>query len=477
MGTVTTQPHEDHFDLCVIGSGSGNSIIDERFDGQRIALVDKGVFGGTCLNVGCIPTKMFVLPADLAASPAEAARLGVDLRFDSVRWQQIRDRIFGRIDPISAGGLAWREQSRNVTVLRDQAQFVAAKTLQVGERMITADSFVLAAGSRAVVPQVDGIDQVTVHTSDTVMRLDVLPATMIIWGGGFVAAEFAHIFGSFGTDVTMVCRSERLLRREDADISSRFAEEIADKVQVLLASNPIRFERLDGDRVRAVVSGPEGEVTVDADVLLVATGRDPNADLLALDATGVAVADDGYVEVDAYQRTNVAGIFALGDICSRHQLKHVANHEMRVVQHNLLNPGAMITSDHRFIPHAVFTDPQIAAVGLTEEEANEQGVDYVAVKQEYGSVAYGWALEDTSHFLKLLADPSSGRLIGAHIIGPQASTLIQPLIQAMHFGLDARTMATGQYWIHPALPELIENALLSLPGGSDPCTPRQRALP
>jgi len=454
-----------HYDLCVIGSGSGNSLIDAQLADLRIALVEKGTFGGTCLNVGCIPTKMFVLPADHAASPSEADRLGVELRLDGVRWAEIRDRIFGRIDPISAGGERWREQNENVDLYRVQAHFVGPKELAVGDQTITADRFVLAAGSRPVLPDVPGIDQVTVHTSDTVMRLDRLPSSMIIVGGGFVAAEFAHVFGAFGVQVHVVQRSDMLLRREDGEVSQRFTREIASRpgIQLHLHSRLGRVEPLDDDRVCAEISGPDGIRVVEADVLLMATGRVPNSDLLNLAAAGVAVADDGYVEVDAYQRTSVEGIFALGDICSRDQLKHVANHEMRVVKHNLIHPDAMITSDRRFAPHAVFADPQVASVGITEEQARADGIPHITVTQDYGTVAYGWALEDTTHFCKLIADPTTRQLLGAHLIGPQASTLIQPLIQAMSFGLDATTMAHGQYWIHPALPEVIENALLALP--------------
>ena len=454
-----------HYDLCVIGSGSGNSLIDDQLADQRIALVEKGTFGGTCLNVGCIPTKMFVLPADHASSVGDARRLGVDLTLDAVRWREIRDRIFGRIDPISSGGEEWRASNDNVDLYRVAAHFVGPKQLAVGSEVISADRFVLAAGSRPMVPQLPGLAEVTVHTSNTVMRLDRLPASMIIVGGGFVAAEFAHIFGSYGVDVHVVHRSERLLRKEDHDVSQRFTDLFGSRpgIDLHLDSEVTQLAPLADDRVRAEVQGPNGTTTIEADVLLIATGRTPNGDLLELAATGVAVADDGYVEVDAKQRTSVEGIFALGDVSSRSQLKHVANHEMRIVQHNLLHPDAMIDSDHRFVPHAVFTDPQIAAVGVTEHEAIERGLDHVVVTQDYGTVAYGWALEDEHHFLKLVADPHTRRLLGAHIIGPQASTLIQPLIQAMSFDLDATTMAHGQYWIHPALPELIENALLSLP--------------
>jgi mycothione reductase len=177
----------------------------------------------------------------------------------------------------------------------------------------------------------------------------------------------------------------------------------------------------------------------------------------------VAVGPSGYVLVDEFQRTNVDGIYALGDVSSTYQLKHVANHEARIVRYNLAHPDAPRAADHRFVPHAVFSSPQIASVGLTEEQAVERGIRFVTAEQEYAGIAYGWAMEDTTGFAKVIADPATGQLLGAHIIGPQAPTVIQPLIQAMSFGLDARSMAHGQYWIHPAMPELVENALLSLP--------------
>ena len=193
-----------HFDLCIIGSGSGNTIPDERFADLSIALVEKGVFGGTCLNVGCIPTKMFVHPANLAASPAAAHRLGVDLELRAVHFTEIRDRIFGRIDPISAGGLKWRRSNDDVTVFTETARFTGPHQLEVGATTLTADRFVLAAGSRPVIPDLPGLDTVRHHTSDTVMRLPELPRSMVIVGGGYIGAEMGHVFSSYGTEVTVV---------------------------------------------------------------------------------------------------------------------------------------------------------------------------------------------------------------------------------------------------------------------------------
>ncbi|WP_116048362.1 mycothione reductase [Amycolatopsis palatopharyngis] len=460
-----------HYDLVIVGTGSGNSILDHRFADWKTAIVEKGVFGGTCLNVGCIPTKMFVHTADLAAVPAAAARLGVDAELRGVRWRDIRDRIFDRIDPIAAGGREYRTShvdNSAVTVYEGEGRFTAPKEMRVAfsdgspAETITADRFVLAAGGRPVLPDVPGLSDVEYHTSDTVMRVDELPERAIVLGSGFIAAEFAHILDALGVQVTVIARSGALLRAEDADISTRFTEIALDRFDVRLHRNTLRARNTQHG-VALDLHGPDGEETVEAGLLLVATGRRPNSDLLDVTAGGISTTDGGHVVVDEHQQTDVDGVYALGDISSQYELKHVANHESRVVQHNLLHPDEPIAADHRFVPHAVFGSPQIASVGLTEREAKERGLRYVTATQEYAGIAYGWALEDTTGFAKLLADPATGQLLGAHIIGPQAPTVIQPLIQAMSFGLDARTMAHGQYWIHPAMPELVENALLNLP--------------
>ncbi|MGV5047631.1 mycothione reductase [Rhodococcus pyridinivorans] len=455
-----------HYDLAIIGTGSGNSILDERYDGKRVALLEEGTFGGTCLNVGCIPTKMYVYAAEVAHTVRTAAKYGVDASIDGVRWNDIVDRVFGRIDPIAAGGERYRrEDCANVTVYDGHARFVGERRIDTGTgEVITADQVVVAAGSRPAIPQEVLDSGVRYHTSDGIMRLPKLPESLVILGTGFIAMEFAHVFSALGTRVSVIARTDRLLRHLDADVSERFTALAAAKWDVHLA-NPARAFRPVGDGVEVELA--DGTV-VSGDALLVATGRQPNGDLLDAAAAGIELDAKGRIVVDEFQRTSAAGVFALGDVSSPYQLKHVANHEARVVQHNLLHDAwsgdttGLQQTDHRYVPSAVFTDPQIASVGLTEAEAREVGFDISVKIQDYGNVAYGWAMEDTEGFCKLIADRSTGLLLGAHIIGAQASTVIQPLIQAMSFGLPAREMATGQYWIHPALPELVENALLGL---------------
>jgi mycothione reductase len=463
-----------HYDLAIIGSGSGNTIITPEWDDKKIAIIEGGTFGGTCLNVGCIPTKMLVYPADLARAADDAGRLGVDVVHTGTRWADVRDRIFSRIDSISEAGRKYRaDELDHVDLFEEDVRFTGdlELTTDAGE-IITADQVVIAAGSRAVIPDIPGLDLPQVHTSDSVMRLNDLPRRMLIIGGGYIAAEFAHIFSSLGTDVSLAVRSGLMLRALDDTLSERFTELARNQWNLLTEHQVQRVDSNGDESVTVVLARPDGtETSLEADVVLVATGRTPNSDRVGAQDVGFDVTEDGRVAVDTFQRVlrqgaPVPGVFALGDISSPFQLKHVANHEARVVSHNLLHPDAFHASDHRFVPAAVFTRPQIATVGLTEEQALERaektGSRVAVAVQQYGSTAYGWAMEDTAGIVKLLAEEDTGMILGAHIMGHEASNLIQPLIQAMHFGLDAATMARGQYWIHPALSEVVENALLSL---------------
>jgi mycothione reductase len=462
------------FDLAIIGTGSGNTIPGPPLANWRIAIVEAGDFGGTCLNRGCIPTKMFVYPADVAEAASAARQLGVSTTFQGVDWISVRDRVFRRIDDIQQRGRAYRKgpKSENTTAFEGWGRFTGPDSMTVAMNdgsctSFTSDRFVVATGSRPVIPDILGLDDAlvgsVVHTSDTIMRVDEMPERIVVLGGGYIAAEFAHVFTSFGARVTQLVRGPRVLKYHDHDISDAFATLAGKRYDLRRDTAVSAIEPDEDDRgVRIHLDCPYGDESVDADVLLIATGRRPNTDRLGLRAAGVRVDDHGRVVVDEYQRTSVDGIFALGDVSSPFQLKHVANHEALVVAHNLAHPDDLITVDHRFVPAAVFTEPQIAAVGLTEQQARERGVRYVVARQPYSRIAAGWAREDTTGFLKLLADPKTGRLLGAHVIGPEAATVIQPLIQAMSFGQSARDLARGQYWIHPALPELVENALLGL---------------
>lgn len=447
-----------HYDIIIIGTGSGNSIPGPEFDDKSIAIIEKGAFGGTCLNVGCIPTKMYVYAADIARAISESETYGIHGHVDGVDWASIRERVFARrIDPIATGGEAYRRgpETPNITVYAEHATFTGPRTIAVGEEVITGETIIIAAGSRPHVPAAIAESGVRFHTNEDIMRLPELPRRMTIVGAGFIACEFAHVFSSLGVAVTQLVRSDRMLRGLDSDVASAFAAAAQKQWEVRYHTEVTAAQ--GSDEITLTLS--DG-TTLDTDVLLVATGRTPNGDQMNLAAGGVDM-DGESIRVDEFGRTTAKGVWALGDVSSPYLLKHVANAEMRSVKHNIAHPDDLRPMPHDLVPAAVFTHPQIAYVGLTEEQARQQ-YDITVKVQKYGDVAYGWAMEDSEGFAKLIADRTTGRLLGAHIIGPQASTLIQQLITVMAFNLDCRDVATKQYWIHPALPELIENALLGL---------------
>lgn len=443
------------FDLIIIGTGSGNAIPD-HLAGWRIAIVERDVFGGTCINRGCIPSKMFVLPADAALGARQSAKLGIDTQFNGADWPAIRDRIFGRIDAIAVSGREYRAHgSPDITLIEGTARFTDSHTLDVDGRSITAPKILVAAGARPEVPPIAGLNETGFHTSDTVMRLPALPRRLGIIGGGFIAAEMGHVFDALGSEVTLVTRSSTMLSSFDADVAARFTEVFGRRVTLHLGHIPDHVYRRDDGMV---VRCDADEFVVDE--LLVATGRRPNTDLLDVAAAGLACRPDGTIAVDDTMATNVEGIWAIGDIANGHQLKHVANAEARVAFWNLANPSALRRQRYHAVPSAVFSNPQVATVGMTEREAAATGRRVRVGRRDYGATAYGWALVDDTSFAKVLVDAESGLVVGAHVVGPQASSIIQPLVQAMALGTPAERVARDVFYIHPALTEVVENALL-----------------
>ncbi|WP_231440770.1 mycothione reductase [Brevibacterium zhoupengii] len=482
-----------HFDLLLIGTGSGNMFLDDRFSGLNVAIAEEWHFGGTCLNVGCIPTKMFVYPATIAEQAAEAKRYNLSTDFHGVDWSALQKRIFDRVDAIESGGRDYRSGDRqpNVSVVAEHVEFVGEKTVRTASgETITADRIVIAAGASPVIPEAAGLDPklvdtegYPVFTSNSIMRIPQRPERLVIIGSGIIAMEFAHVFAGLGTEVTVVARGPRLLGTIDEEISTEFTE-LFERTHTVHRGAEVASYSFDENRVSVTLrpSGRLGDVDLpaqlDADAVLIATGRTPNTTGLRVGDAGFDVLDDARLSVDSRQRVlsqgrPVPGVFALGDISSPHQLKHVANHEAAVVGDNLAAdvaagaPGSGAEAqlrevNHHAVPGAVFTSPQVAYVGITEDEARQAGHDVSVKVQKYSDVAYGWAMADDPGIVKIIADRTTRRILGAHIVGHEASMIIQPLIQAMAFDQRADEVAKGQYWIHPALPEVVENALLGL---------------
>jgi mycothione reductase len=447
------------FDLIIVGAGSGNMIPAPEMETWRLAIVEPDKFGGTCLNRGCIPSKMLLYAAEVAEMARHGEKVGVHYQLERLDWQRIIGRVWQRIDPIAEAGAAYRKSQPHITVFEQPARFVDERVLESGGHRITADRIVLGAGARPVVPEVPGLDEVPYHTSDTIMRLEAQPGSIVIVGGGYIGAEMAHFFGSLGTHVTLVDRGAPLIKNEDEAVSQRFTDICQRRFDVLLHTQVQRVSRADrGVTVHLDVAGQPHDVT--AELLLFAAGRRPNSDRLNIAATGIEMDDRGRVLTDAFMETSVPGIYAFGDLASPYQLKHIANAEARHIAAQLLGKDRHpIVYDG--VPHAIFGNPQVASVGITERQAAAQGIRYITTMRPYGDTAYGWAMEDTESFVKLIADPETRLLLGAHIMGPQASLLIQPLVQGMKYGQTVDQMAQVIY-IHPALTEVVEQALLEL---------------
>ncbi len=445
------------FDLMVIGTGSGLDVASDAAEkGLSVAVVEEGPFSGTCHNRGCIPSKMLIHSADVMETIRTSDRFGINASVQSVDWPGIMRRVFTDIDEEAAEIEEANRSNPNITVFKGSGQFTGPKTLEVNGESIGAETVLIAAGTRPTVPPIDGLDSVPYMTSDEALRLTEQPESMIIVGGGYIAAEMAHFYGAMGTDVTIVNRGANLLRMQDHQISRRFTEVAQSKFDVRLHSQILSVAP-DGNGVRMEMSTNGGANTLVADKLLLATGRISNADRLQVQNSGVEVDGRGFVSTNEYLETNVPGVWALGDIVGRYLLKHSANLEAAYVGHNMFNPDNQVAVDYNAMPAAVFSSPQVASVGITEQEAEKTGTHYVAATYDYSDTAYGASILDLDGFVKVLADPETREILGCHIIGTHAAMLIQEVANAMRMHLTTDAV-TQSIYVHPALPEVVQRA-------------------
>ena len=465
-GAEVTLRHMEnrHHDLVVIGTGSGNSVITPRLDHLDIGLVEKGRFGGTCLNVGCIPTKMFVLPADRVVEAREAARLGVHV--DGVRadWPAIRDRIFGRIDPISADGEAYREKADNVTVYREQARFTGPMTLDTGTGVtVTADRWVIAAGSRPRLLDIEGLDRVDpdrgVHTSDTVMRMESLPEGSSSWAVGSSrrssrTSSTASAATSPGSTAANACSSNRTSRSPAP--TPRSPGPARRPAAHHRHRGPARRPRLDPDDD---VEGRAGAGSRPTRCSSRSGGRQHRPSRRRRRRVCPATRTAAWLSTPSSRRRS-AGCSPSATSAASGSSSTWPTTRCGWSSTTCCSRTAPIESDHRFVPHAVFTHPQLAAFGKTEQELREARHALPSpYEQRVATSPTGgpWRTRPGSARSSSTPTPGAARR-PPH--GPHASTVIQPLVQAAHFGQRADDVAKGQYWIHPALAEVVENALL-----------------
>ncbi|MEF8821132.1 MAG: dihydrolipoyl dehydrogenase [Halovenus sp.] len=458
----------EQFDFVVIGSGSGLDVANAAVNqGQSVAIVEKGPLGGTCLNRGCIPSKLLLYHADVLETIERAGEFHIDASVDDVAFDEIVREVNEEVEADSESIHKGLRSSSQHELYEGEGRFVDEKTIEItdgadeGERL-RGDTVLIAAGTRPSIPPIDGIEQTEYMTSTEALQLETPPEHLVIIGGGYIAAELAHFFGTFGSDVTIIGRRPNLLPDADEEVAEAFTERYAERFTVHTGHAATAVSQSDGTvtvEAQPYEYGDDGgstvgdPITVTGDELLVAAGRRPNSDTLDLDATGVETDDQGFIETDEYLQTTADDIWALGDIVGEYLLKHSANHEAQTVARNIFGEDPQPV-DYTAMPFAVFAAPEVAGVGAREEELEDAGREYATRTYQYDQTARGSAMK-TDGFLKAIID-LDGEILGCHIIGPDASTLIQEVIVAMKAGSGTVKDIRESIHIHPALSEVVQ---------------------
>lgn len=461
-GAPESDAEPERFDVLVLGGGSGlTAAYYAEQDGKSVALVDErpGALGGTCVNRGCIPSKGLIQAAEVLKTIREAGRFGIHLPQDQVRvdFKALTDQVRERRSKGAEGTRGWVDSS--FTPFYGHARFVAERTVEVqtedGPRRVSGGKVFIATGARPAVPPIPGLKDIPYHTNETIFDIEEQPGSIVILGGGYIGVEFGHFFSTLGTDTTVI-ESLSCLLREDDDVRSVFTKNFQAKENVTLLNGTRAVQAIQEDgRVGFLVRKKDSDdepTRVLADAVLVAVGRVPNTDRLDLDAAGVETDERGWIRVDDHLRTTHPDVYAYGDVIGQGMFKHTSSKEGLVAYRN--SQGGDRVMDYTANPHAIFSDPQIGSVGLTEAEAREQGLDVTVVKKDYDGVMKGQIVGSPPGLAKLLVEKGTDRILGFHLVGPHAADLVHEVVVAMENGLPAQAVRDAIH-IHPTMPELI----------------------
>ena len=445
------------FDIIIIGSGGGSKITRPAANmGYKVAIIDHGPLGGTCLNRGCIPSKMLIHPADVISEIREASRFDISVSQDiSVDTQSLVTRVSQEIDSDSASIAPMYDKHENITLFTDTASFVSDKVIQVGSEQLTADKVFIVSGARPFVPPVLGLQGTPYWTSTEALRATKAPESLIVVGGGYIACELGYYYQSLGTKVTFVVRSD-FISNQDDDVIDEFKNGFLPLVSAELGAQ-LKQVHFDESGFKVSIEQNGALKDLHAEKLLFATGVVPNTDALQLKNTGIMMNAKGYINVNDELETSVKGVYAFGDVIGRHLFRHSANFEGEYLFNTLFQKSQSGPIEYKPMPWALFGNPQVAGVGLNERDCQEQGVDYFVGKNFYKNSAMGMALRSDNGFVKLIFEKGSERLIGAQIVGKEASDMIHMLIMGMNLSVCLNDLLTMIY-IHPALPEIVRNA-------------------
>jgi len=444
-------------DVIVIGSGSGAIVTDEALEhGYSVALIDKGKLGGTCLNVGCIPSKLLIYPAERISEIKDSEKLGIKAEVNGIDFEEIMKRMR---DSVSSERNAMRKgiERSGMEYYDEKAEFVDDYTLALesGDK-IKGKKIFIASGARPLVPRMDGIEKAKYLTNESVLELKKKPDSIVIVGGGYIAAEYGHFFHSMGTEVTIVQREKLMLPNEEPEISALITRNYTERMKLYLNHEAVEI-RNKSVIIKDRDSGEKKELS--ADKVMIAAGRVSNSDILMPEKSGIALDERGYIRVNKYLETSKKGIFAFGDAIGKQMFRHVANMEAQIAANNAFHKDR-VPMDYSAAPHAVFSYPQIASVGMKEKDAKKKNKVMVGTAK-YSETVMGEAMVEKEGFAKIIVDAENGEILGFHIIGPDASILIHEVIVAMANKLSYMDLANAMH-IHPALSEVVLSTLQNL---------------
>ena len=449
------------YDVIVVGSGAGLLIVNEALaHSAKVALVEQGPrLGGTCLNYGCIPSKMLIHSADRVMEMEKSRELGIDVRVEGIDFGNIMNRMRNYRDEHEGQLRQGVEQQKGLDFYMGTGSFFSDYTLEVNGERIRGDKIFIASGCRPLVPPIKGLDKVDFLTNDSVLELKERPESIIIIGGGYIGVEYAHFLSAMGTRVNIIEMANRLVLSEEPELADLLLSELRKRMKVSLRTKLVEVKR-DGHGVRVLAEDADnGERSVlTAEKVMLAIGRRSNADLLAVEKSSVDLDEKGFIKVNKYFESSKKDIYAVGDANGQNMFRHMANREAIIAADNALH-GNSATIDGATVPHAVYSYPQIASVGYTEEAARRDHQVKVGMAR-YSDVAKGEAMMERNGFAKAILDRKDNTILGFHIIGPYAPILIQEVINAMISGGHRQEINEGIH-IHPALTELIPDTINS----------------
>jgi pyruvate/2-oxoglutarate dehydrogenase complex dihydrolipoamide dehydrogenase (E3) component len=464
----------DHYDAIIIGSGQAGHPLSKAFAnaGRKTALIERAYIGGTCINYGCTPTKTMFNSARVAYLARRTADYGVHHGDVRVAMTEVRARKQRIVEEFRQSGLEGIKKTKNLDLLTGNARFTGLHEIEVqlnddgGTRRLTAEKIFINTGGLPAIPALPGIDSVPTLDSTSIMELEELPEHLLVLGGGYIGLEFGQMFRRFGSEVTIVQRVSQLLGREDPDVAAAVLKVMEeDGIKVLLNTEAVRVKRSETE-IELTVRTADGEQTINASHLLVATGRKPNTEDLNLAAAGIETDKQGNVQVNNKLETNVPGVYALGDVKGGPQFTHISYDDFRIIRTNLIE-GGDATTDGRFVPYTVFIDPQLGRVGMSETDAKEKGLKFRVAKLPMTNVARAIEMSETRGFMKAIINADTNQILGAAVLGVEGGELMSMFEIAM-LGKLPYTVLKDAIFAHPTLAESLNNLFMAM-DKQDPC--------